>query len=66
VNQLLTTAIATYVGNLQASSKDSRVVKQVKPKLLDDAIYRPMALIKNRLLKKSFPNNFSDRFNRKI
>ncbi len=52
VNQLLTTEIATYVGNLQASSKDSRVVKQVKPKLLDDAIYRPMALIKKSTAKK--------------
>ena len=52
VNQLLTTAIAIYVGNLQSTSKDSRVVRQVKPKLLDDAIYRPMAVIKKSTSKK--------------
>ena len=52
VNQLLTTAIAIYVGNLQSTSKDSRVIRQVKPKLLDDAIYRPMAVIKKSTSKK--------------
>jgi predicted RNase H-like HicB family nuclease len=52
VNQLLTTAIATYVGNLQVSSKVSRIVRQVKPKLIDDTIYSPMVAIKKPTAKK--------------
>jgi hypothetical protein len=52
VNQLLTTAIATYVGNLQVSSKVSRIVKQVKPKLIDDAIYNPINFVRKTNSKK--------------